>query len=172
VRLPLLAGALTVALTVAGCAENGQADAEGTAEVTVAFVVDGDTIQLEDGTRVRLVQIDAPEGGDDCYGRESRDVLRGLVPDRSSVRLERDPALDDTDRFDRLLRYVHRGGTNVNVALVERGAASVWFVAGDRGRYADELLQAARAARSLDRGAWGACQAELDPYRGFETARG
>jgi micrococcal nuclease len=160
------------ALPVAGCAGAGPAEAEGDAEATVAFVVDGDTIQLENGTRVRLVQIDAPEGGDECYGQESRDVLRGLVPDGASVRLERDPALDDTDRFDRLLRYVHRGGTNVNVALVERGAASVWFVDGDRGRYADELLQAARAARSQDRGAWGACEAELDPSHGFETGPG
>ena len=171
-RLPFLACALLAALTLAGCAEEPPADAEGAAEATVAFVVDGDTIQLENGERVRLVQIDAPEAGDECYGEEADETLYGLVPNGTKVRLERDPALDDTDRYDRLLRYVHRGGVNVNVALVERGAASVWFVDSDRGRYADQLMRAARTARSESRGAWGECEAELDPYHGFETGAG
>jgi micrococcal nuclease len=169
---PLAVCAMLVALAAAGCAGNGAAGAEGAAEVTVAFVVDGDTIELENGEQVRLVQIDAPEAGDECYGLEAGEALHRLVPDGETVHLEGDPALDDTDRFGRLLRYVHRGGTNVNLALVERGAASVWFVDGDRGRYADELMQAARTAESQGQGAWGACEAELDPYHGFQTMRG
>lgn len=171
--LSVLAGALLAAAAGVGCAADGSADAEGGAEdVIVAFVVDGDTIELEDGIRVRLVQIDAPEAGDECYGLEADEALRRLVPDRATVRLEGDPVLDDTDRFGRLLRYVHRGETNVNLALVEQGAASVWFVEGDRGRYADELMDAARSARSQRRGAWGECEPELDPYHGFRTTRG
>jgi micrococcal nuclease len=170
--LSLLAGALLAALAGVSCAADGPADAEGGAEeVTVAFVVDGDTIELVDGVHVRLVQIDAPEAGDECYGAEADEILRELVPEGTTVRLERDRALDDTDRFDRLLRYVHVGETNVNLALVERGAASVWFVGGDQGRYAEELLDAARSARSEGRGAWGVCDAELDPFRGFQTMR-
>jgi micrococcal nuclease len=169
--LSLVAGGL-LALAGVGCAADGPGDAEGgAAEATVAFVADGDTIELVDGVRVRLVQIDAPEAGDECYGIEADEILRELVPEGTTVRLERDPALDDTDRFDRLLRYVHVGETNVNLALVERGAASVWFVGGDRGRYAEELLDAARSARSEGRGAWGACAAELDPFHGFQTMR-
>jgi endonuclease YncB( thermonuclease family) len=168
--LSLSAGALLAASAGVGCAADGPADAEGGAEeVTVAFVVDGDTIELEDGVRVRLVQIDAPEAEDECYGLEADEILQELVPEAATVRPKRDPALDDTDRFDRLLRYVHVGETNVNLALVERGAASVWFVGGDRGRYADELLDAARSARSEGRSVWGACEAEFDPYHGFQT---
>src|SRR5262245_50236236 len=137
----------------------------------VAGVTDGDTLRLEDGTRVRLVQIDAPElGSGECYSRKSASALARLVPIGSAVRLRADPALDRTDRYGRALRYVVRGGTNVNVALVRRGAAAPWFFDGDRGRYADRLLAAATEAKSAGRGLWGACPAtQLDPTRGVET---
>ena len=137
--------------------------------VRVAEVLDGDTIRLASGVRVRLVQIDAPESLGECYGAEAGDVLRRLLPAGSRVRLERDPALDDVDRYDRHLRYVYRGGTNLNLALVRRGAASVWFFDGDRGRFAPQLLAGAREAKAQKRGAWGACRARLDPTGAFET---
>ncbi|MGH3112745.1 MAG: thermonuclease family protein [Gaiellaceae bacterium] len=135
----------------------------------VARVVDGDTLELANGRTVRLVQIDTPEASGECFGQESGRVLAGLLPVGARVRLERDPALDGVDRYGRILRYVHRGETNVNLALVRRGAASVWFFDGDRGRYADRLLAAARNARERKLGAWGACRATLDPSSGFQT---
>lgn len=136
----------------------------------VARVVDGDTLVLADGRRVRLVQIDSPEvGTGECYSRAAASALRGLVPDGSAVRLEADPALDKVDRYGRVLRYVFRGSLNVNLELVRRGAASVWFYDGERGRYAGELLEAAERASKTRRGAWGACEAVLDPSAAFTT---
>jgi endonuclease YncB( thermonuclease family) len=135
----------------------------------VARVIDGDTLETADGRRIRLVQIDAPESSDECYGGEATAVLEGLLPPGSRIGLERDPRLDDVDRYGRLLRYVHTGRRNVNVVLVRRGAASVWFFDGDRGRYAARLLAAARSAKSRKRGAWGACRAQLDPTGAFQT---
>jgi endonuclease YncB( thermonuclease family) len=137
----------------------------------VERVIDGDTIALRDGRHVRLVQIDTPETGGECYAEEATQVLRELVQPGRRVLLERDPALDGVDRYGRLLRYVHRerDGLNVNLALVRRGAASVWFYQGGRGRYANELLAAARGAQRHGRGAWGACRARLDPTAAFET---
>jgi micrococcal nuclease len=137
----------------------------------VADVTDGDTLRLEDGTRVRLVQIDAPElGSGECFSRKSAAVLGRLAPVGSAVRLRADPALDRTDRYGRALRYVFRGRTNVNLALVRRGAAAPWFFDGDRGRYADRLLAAAEEAQAAGRGLWGACPGTvLDPARGVET---
>jgi micrococcal nuclease len=156
-------------LAFAGCSSSANPTAEKGA-VEVARVGDGDSIELESGERVRLVQIDAPElGEDECYGEEATATLEDLLPPGSSVRLEADSRLDDTDRFDRLLRYVHLGDLNVNLELVRRGAASVWFVEGP-GRYADELLDAAREAQASGRGLWGACPAtRLEPERGVDT---
>jgi hypothetical protein len=45
----------------------------------------------------------------------------------------------------------------------------VWFYEGERGRYAARLLRAAQVAESSRRGAWGACEAVLDPIGAFQT---
>jgi len=135
----------------------------------VLAVVDGDTLELRSGKRVRLVQIDAPEASGECFGAQAGRALSRMLPPGTRVQLERDPLLDNGDRYGRLLRYVHKGGTNVNLELIRRGAASVWYFDGDRGRYADVLLEAARKARRSGRGAWGACRAKLDPSGPFDT---
>jgi endonuclease YncB( thermonuclease family) len=86
------------------------------------------------------------------------------------VMLVRDPELDDRDQHGRLLRYVFVGERNVNVELVERGAASPYYFRGDRGRYADELDDAVDEARDDEAGYWGACPgAELNTGIGSVT---
>jgi len=85
----------------------------------VERVVDGDTVVLAGGSRVRLVQIDTPEPGTaECYSRAAGRDLRRMLPAGAVVTLEADPALDQVDRYGRLLRYVHRAGRNLNLALV------------------------------------------------------
>ena len=118
-------------------------------------MTDGDTLRLADGRRVRLVQIDAPEPESECYGTQATRLLSELAPPGTPVELERDPRLDDADRFGRLLRYASAGGRTLNVVLVERGAAAPYFFRGTRGRYADELEEAAVAAQSAPRGPLG-----------------
>src|SRR6185312_14546143 len=110
---------------------------------------DGDTLDLRDGRRVRLVQIDAPELGEgECFARASLAELRQLAPPGARVELEQDAALDDVDRYGRLLRYATVDETSVNVELVRRGAAAPYFFRDQRGRLADELLDAVAEARS------------------------
>jgi len=137
----------------------------------VARVIDGDTIALTTGQRVRLVQIDAPElSGSECYSAKAKATLVRVLPRGASVRLEFDRRLDRADRYGRLLAYVWKGQANVNVALVSRGAASVWFFEGVRGKYSARLLAAARTARAAKRGLWNACPGtRLDPARAVET---
>src|SRR3970282_1534266 len=122
---------------------------------TVERIVDGDTLVVRGGARVRLVQIDAPESGEECYAWAATRELARLTPPGTHVTLEAAPALDRVDRYGRLLRYVHTGGANVNLVLVRRGAATPWFYDGDRGRYAGRLLAAVTAARAGRRGMWG-----------------
>src|SRR5262245_13689548 len=99
--LVLVAGALAAAAFSA---------AHATAETaTISRVVDGDTVVLDSGARVRLLQIDAPEvGSGECYSRRSTKELRRLLPSGAPVRLLADARLDRIDRYGRLLRYVIR----------------------------------------------------------------
>jgi micrococcal nuclease len=109
---------------------------------------------------------------DECYADEATRELEAMLPPGARIRLEADPPLDRIDRYGRLLRYVHRSGTNVNLELVRRGAASVWFYDGERGRYADRLLAATRRAKAAKRGLWGACpDTPLDTSAGVDTGR-
>jgi micrococcal nuclease len=157
-------GAGLIGLLAAGIVAAAPAAVPRTARV--GRVVDGDTLALTDGYRVRLVQIDTPElGSGECYSRAAAKALGRLTPPGSTVALEADPALDQVDQYGRLLRYVHAAGRNVNLELVQAGAATVWLYHGDRGRYAARLLAAARAARAAKRGLWGACpHAVWNPY--------
>jgi endonuclease YncB( thermonuclease family) len=154
-------------------ASGGVAATSATQVAVVASVYDGDTLSLRDGRRVRLLQIDTPElGSGECYSRAARTALVALAPPGKRVVLESDPALDRTDRYGRLLRYVKRNGVNVNLELARRGAAAPYFYGGDKGRYAGSLMRAAQGAKAAKRGLWKACPATvLDPFSAVETGR-
>jgi endonuclease YncB( thermonuclease family) len=140
----------------------------------IARVVDGDTVYLTDGAKVRLVQIDTPEVffGVECWGHEASAETKRLLPAGTAVRLTAEPATDRVDRYGRLLRYVIRvrDGLNVNVFLVRHGDAAPYFYAGREGRYADFLKRATLRARARHRGLWGACRrTPLDFDRSVDT---
>ena len=165
-----------LAAVAAGCQGGDQSgdDTEtaqaGGRQFTVVRINDGDTLTVSGAGKVRLLQVDAPELTTDCHGGPALEALRKLTPVGARVTLAADPTLDDRDRYGRPLRYVFAGGTNVNVALVRRGAASPYFFRNERGRYADELLDAVAEARNRRAGYWGACPgAELNPGLGSIT---
>ena len=106
----------------------------------IDHVADGDTVDLTNGAKVRLVQIDTPEVyfTPECYGAQASRITKRLLPPGTLVRLTAEPATDSIDQYGRLLRYVVRvkDGLNVNVQLVRVGAAAPYFYDGRRGKYA------------------------------------
>ncbi len=70
---------------------------------TVTRVIDGDTIEINTGERVRLICIDTPETYESGY-QEAKDYLTNLILNKE-VYLEKD--VSETDRYGRLLRYVY-----------------------------------------------------------------
>jgi len=126
-------------------------------QATIEFVVDGDTVFLNDGRKVRLLGIDTPEVGDDleCYGDEATALLRQLLPEGTPVWVL--PDIDPLDRFGRSLLFVYTdAATNVNLELVRQGAAEV--VQYDPNFLLQDALRAAeREAQSVGAGRWGSC---------------
>jgi micrococcal nuclease len=121
-------------------------------------VVDGDTIEVEGGVRVRYIGIDTPETLHpskpvECYGEEASARNNELVQGRV-VQLEKD--VSETDKYGRLLRYVYVDGQMVNEVLVREGYAQVSTYPPDV-KYADLLLAAQQEARDANRGLWGPC---------------
>ena len=138
--------------------------------VQVARIHDGDTLTLSSGEKVRFLQIDTPEiSPAECYGAQAHKALVDIIG-KSSITLESDSASDDKDKFGRILRYVKVGNVNVNLKLVEIGAATPYFYKGEKGKYSSQLLKAAQNAKAKKIGLWKSCPtAKLEPLKAATT---
>lgn len=122
----------------------------------IEWIPDGDTIHLADGTKVRLIGINAPEVAhrDDPAepgGPEARRYLRALLADQR-VRLEVGP--EATDKYDRTLAHVFTAdGTNVAEHLLYAGHAFA-TAHPPNIRRAPAYFATERAAREAGRGIW------------------
>lgn len=129
--------------------------------VKIARVIDGDTVELEDGQVVRYIGMDAPETVDPrelvgCFGAEASAKNKELAEGKMA-RLEKD--ITDRDDYGRLLRYVWIEDTLINLELIEQGFAYSYSYPPDI-KYQEELAEAEEEARLAERGLWGACPAK------------
>jgi micrococcal nuclease len=128
---------------------------------TVEKVIDGDTIVVAGGVRVRLIGVDTPETKDprkavQCFGVEASNHTGQLLSAGTKVRLVYD--VEHKDRFGRSLAYVYRftDGLFVNAALVRDGYAQVGTFPPNVA-HTDEFVALQRQARDAGRGLWSAC---------------
>ncbi|NLW82563.1 MAG: nuclease [Desulfovibrionales bacterium] len=152
----------------------GQARAESW-RVRVAEVLDGDTLLLGGGERLRLRGIDAPELGHNgkpgqYFGRQSKRMLEALVSGRELI-LRRSEL--DRDRHGRMVGIAWRAdNVMVNLSMIEQGAAFVYPHAADRDKsLSGELLQAQRRAMSQGKGFWPHILGIADASRGCVGTR-
>jgi micrococcal nuclease len=161
-HLRLVCGFLVLTV-LAGCTSQ---PAGPPRQALVVHVVDGDTLVLEGGLKVRVLGIDAPEmekSGQpaDFLAHKSKAALRDLTL-RKTVRLEYDR--QRYDHYGRLLAYLFLpNGTFVNAELVRQGLARVYFHAPNV-RYRDVLLAAQKEALEANRGVWRQLLRQDEPY--------
>lgn len=127
-------------------------------EGRVRRVVDGDTIVLLDGERVRYLGIDAPEIFDGPVRRPvpEPDAHAAAEANRRWVEGRRVRLLGDRterDRYGRLLRYVFCAGIFVNAQLLLDGFVRVCILPPDE-RFAALLVQCEQVARAGHLGLW------------------
>jgi len=146
--------AVAAALALAACDSGSKC---GPTEDTVARVVDGDTIELASGTKIRYLMVNTPEttgGKNECFGQEAVALNTQLVLNKQ-VRLDYD--VQCQDMFGRTLAYVTVDGQEVNTLLVERGFACVLHIPPNGDDRADEFAALQATAKAAKRGLWGAC---------------
>jgi micrococcal nuclease len=120
----------------------------------VTRVIDGDTIVIDTGQHVRYIGMNTPEvETSECYATEASEINKNLVLGKE-VKLEKD--VSETDKYDRLLRYVYVGDTFVDDYLVKDGAAKIMTVPPDV-EYKDEFLSSQNYAKENELGLWGKC---------------
>lgn len=118
--------------------------------VRVVDVVDGDTVILEDGRRVRYLGTNTPERGEQLY-QQAGDLNKSLVMGKT-VRMEFEGD-KDSDAYGRLLAYVYVGDQMINGRLISEGMAHAFFI-GQKGRHNDLFLRLQAEARQRGVGMW------------------
>lgn len=135
--------------------------------VLVTKVIDGDTIEIEGGEKVRFLGVDTPETKDprkpvQCFGKEASNKNKELVEGKRVI-LEKD--ITDKDKYNRLLRFVFlplgpSTGSGqllfVNDYLIREGYAQVLTIPPNV-KYSEQFLDAQRQARQQKKGLWGKC---------------
>jgi micrococcal nuclease len=129
-------------------------------EGVVKRVIDGDTIELDNGTRVRYIGVDTPElrrriNGQWAYrpqrlAEEAREFNQRLVEGKR-VRLEYDE--ERTDRYQRELAYVYVRGLFVNAELIRSGYARV-VLHPPNLKYSTIFLRLQQEAKNQQKGVW------------------
>jgi micrococcal nuclease len=136
---------------------------------TVKRVVDGDTVILTDGQKVRLIGIDTPESRRNgklardmektrqdadtiiALGKRSAQFTRSLTEGKR-VRLEYD--VEKRDRYGRTLAYLYtEDGMFVNAEILREGYAMVLTVPPNV-KHKDLFVKLQKEAREAKRGLW------------------
>jgi len=127
-----------------------------TGQYIVKTVIDGDTIELNDGEKVRYIGIDAPEfqsskKNAEKFAEEAFQANRKIVENRK-VKLEFD--VEQRDQYGRLLAYVYtEDGIMVNEWLVANGYAKT-VVFPPNVRYVDRFKNLEKEAQKQKIGLW------------------
>ena len=118
---------------------------------TVIAVIDGDTLDLDTGYRIRLDEIDAPESSQ-AYGKEAKCYLESLCLGQAVILTP--SGMDD---FGRILGHIEviATGLDVNTEMVQAGWAWHYKQFSDNANLA-ALETAARQARM---GLWNTIKA-------------
>lgn len=143
-------------VVIAACGGDGGSPC-GPSESVVERVIDGDTIVVSGGRKIRYLLVDAPENTDGhqaCFGDSAAQFNADLVLGKT-VSLAYDAVCDD--RYGRALAYVSVGEVDVNRMLVARGYACVLHIPPDGDARAEEFSAVQDAARAARVGVWGVC---------------
>ncbi len=116
---------------------------------TMSQVIDGDTIALSDGRRVRYIGMNTPER-DQPYYKEASEANRQWV-ERKNIQLEFD--VEPFDQYGRVLAYVWAEGKLVNLEILKAGYANA-FTVPPNVKYEARFRAVEREARAAGRGLW------------------
>lgn len=120
----------------------------------VIRVIDGDTIVIEGGQKVRYIGINTPEvETSECFATEASQINNNLVLGKV-VKLEKD--ISETDKYGRLLRYVYLNDEMINDELVKEGSARIETVPPDV-EFRNQFLESQKYAKENNLGLWGRC---------------
>jgi micrococcal nuclease len=122
----------------------------------VTRVIDGDTIELTDGTRVRLIGVDTPEyidGKPQPFAAEATTFTRQFL---SAQIVQLHFGRQRLDRYNRVLAFVWVEEAFLNEELIRAGLATAETQYDYRSDMKSRFVKAQRTAQAAKRGIWSA----------------
>lgn len=114
----------------------------------VIKIIDGDTIDIESGERIRFYETNAPEYPKDCLGIDSKARLEDLLLNKSIYYKK-----IGKDNFGRTLAYVYLNKLLINEIMIEEGLA--YFEKGKTStKNSLSFEKAEERAKAVKRGVW------------------
>lgn len=112
--------------------------------VNISRAIDGDTLVLEDGRKIRLLGINTPEKNQ-LYYEQAKLFLQKLEGEEAEIE-----ALEK-DKYGRTLAYLFYEDM-INELLLEKGLAHLYYY--DEDKYTNKLRKAEQKARKRELGIW------------------
>jgi micrococcal nuclease len=140
-----------------GAEDTGAEERCGPSSGVVDHVVDGDTVVLTSGERIRYLLVDTPEvtdGKNECWGSQATNHNAALVVGQD-VTLEYDVECEDV--YGRLLAYVAVEDVEVNRELLQTGNACMLHIPPNGNTRWVEYQALEDEAKQAGVGMWGAC---------------
>lgn len=155
--IAVFVAAVLILLRISRSSNEGREGISETRTAMIAHVIDGDTIETDEGERIRLLGIDAPEiahhGREgEHFGSESTQWLSREI--RGKV-LTLHIGQERVDRYGRTLAWVYQSdGTFVNEQILSLGMAKLLDAYGLPANLETRLRSAEALARAENRGLW------------------
>jgi micrococcal nuclease len=131
----IIVSLFSFALLVSNLYSNREEQDDIELEGIVNYVIDGDTLDIND-IRIRLALIDTPERGQDGY-KEAREFVKNLCLNKKGE-VDIDDGQRRGDRYGREIGVVYCDGINVNKALVENNLTKIYTEYCDISEFKNE----------------------------------
>lgn len=128
----------------------------------VVRVIDGDTVELKGGDRLRLLSVDTPEKGEPFY-----EEAKKLLSSKSLGEIARiDFANKRRDKYGRLLGYLYINDELINKTIIANGLGYLYLFKDTETKNSavKEMLEAQRAAIVARVGIWSLQRYAEDYY--------
>ncbi len=115
-------------------------------EYLITRIIDGDTVELENSFKIRMLGINTPEKNM-LHSELATEFLINTILNKT-VKIE----IIESDKYGRKLSYIFLNNDNINKNILEKGYAHLYYY--DKDKYYDELYNAEFYARKNNLGIW------------------
>ncbi|MEA1979788.1 MAG: thermonuclease family protein [candidate division Zixibacteria bacterium] len=153
---------LIVFLVIVRCYEEVGFDKSPQDRFIITKVIDGDTVELKGGDKLRLLGIDTPEKNQLYYDSAKALLSRNVLGKESEIKF----AVRRRDKYGRLLGFLYVDSIFINQMMIDSGMAHLYLFKDNdlQSEEFQKMLDAQRNVLNKDMGIWSVKYHKEDYY--------